>query len=225
MGREGSSCIIRAHKGWWRKVTMSDRLTIVCLVLLLLGPQSGAKNKKKQTLPDYVLKAQTIAVVIRPDAGEPLTNPLANRTAQDNVKDAMTKWGRFKVVTDEQSADLIIAVRKGHTSGPTIGNSPTDDPPVIYPPSGGDVPGAGQQGRSPNPGLGRPGDRGPHIGNEIGPSEDSFEVYMGGVDQPLDAPPIWRYMAKDALNNPQVTAVEQFRNAINESEQRRQQKP
>jgi len=204
---------------------MSGRLTIVCLVLLLLVPQSGAKNKKKQALPDYVLKAQTIAVVIRPDAGEPLTNPLANRTAQENVTDAITKWGRFKLVTDEQNADLIVAVRKGHTSGPTIGNSPTDDPPVIYPPSGGDVPGAGQQGRSPNPGLGRPGDRGPHIGNEIGPSEDSFEVYMGGVDEPMDAPPIWRYVAKDALNSPQVTAVEQFRNAINESEQRRQQKP
>jgi len=203
---------------------MSGRLTLVCLLLLLLVPQAGAKNKKKQALPDYVLKAQTVAVVIRPDAGEPLTNPLANRTAQDNVKDAMTKWGRFKLVTDAQIADLIVAVRKGHASGPAIGNSPADQP-VIYQPSGGEVPGADQQGRLPNPGLGRPGDRGPHIGNEMGPSEDSFEVYMGGVDDPLDAPPIWRYVAKDALNSPQLTAVQQFRNAVNESDQVSQQKP
>jgi len=47
---------------------------------------------------------------------------------------------------------------------------------------------------------------------------------MGGVDYPLDAPPVWRYMAKEALNRPQVTAVEQFKNAISESEQLSQQK-
>jgi hypothetical protein len=207
---------------------MSVRVTIAFLALLLLAPQAGAKNKKKQVLPDFVLKAQTVAVVIRPDAGEPLKNPLANRTAQDNVKNAMTKWGRFRLVTDAQTADLIVAIRKGHANGPTIGNSPTDDQPIIYQPSGGDVPSAAQHGRSPdltNPGRSRPADRGPHITNEMGPSEDSFEVFMGGVDYPLDAPPLWRYMAKDALEAPQVTAVEQFINAINESEQHRQQKP
>jgi hypothetical protein len=207
---------------------MSVRVTIAFLALLLLVPQAGAKKKKKQVLPDSVLKAQTVAVVIRPDAGEPVTNPLANRTAQDNVKDAMRKWGRFRLVTDAQTADLIVAVRKGHASGPTIGNSPADDQPIIYQPSGGDVPGAGQHGRSPdltNPGLGRPADRGPHITNEMGSAEDSFEVYIGGIDYPLDAPPLWRYMAKDALNTPQVAALEQFRNAINESEQHRQQEP
>jgi hypothetical protein len=208
---------------------MSVPVTSAFLALLLLFPQAGAKNKKKQVLPDFVLKAQTVAVVIRPDAGEPVTNPLANRTARDNVKNAMTKWGRFRLVTDAQTADLIVAVRKGHASGPAIGNSPADDQPIIYQPSGGDVLGAGQHGRSPdltNPGLGRnPADRGPHITDEMGPSEDSFEVYMGGGDFPLDAPPIWRYMARGALNTPQVTAVEQFKNAINQSEQHRQQKP
>jgi hypothetical protein len=186
------------------------------------------KARNSRYFPTPCSEAQTVAVVIRPDAGEPVTNPLANRTARDNVKNAMTKWGRFRLVTDAQTADLIVAVRKGHASGPTISNFPADDHPIIYQPSGGDVPGAGQHGRSPdltNPGLGKPADRGPHITNEMGPAEDSFEVYMGGVDYPLDAPPLWRYMAKEALNTPQVTAVEQFRNAINESEQHRQQKP
>jgi hypothetical protein len=87
--------------------------------------------------------------------------------------------------------------------------------------SGREARGAGQHGRSPdltNPGLGRPADRGPRITNEMGPSEDTFEVYMGGVDYPPDAPPVRRCMAKDALNAPHVTAVEKFKNAI-------QQKP
>ena len=50
---------------------MSLRVPIAFLVVLLLLPQASAKNKKKQVLPDYVLRAQTVAVVIRPEAGEP----------------------------------------------------------------------------------------------------------------------------------------------------------
>ena len=204
---------------------MFGRVTIAFVFLFLVVPQVCAKHKKKEVLPNYVLKAQTVAVVIRPDAGEPLTNPLANRTARDNVTNALTNWGRFRLVTDVQSADLIIAVRSGHANAPTIRNSPADDQPNIYHDA---IPSAAQHGRSPDltdPGLDGPADKRPHMNNEIGPSEDSFEVYMGRVDYPLDAPAVWRYMAKDALNGPQVTAVEQFRNAINESEQNRQQKP
>ena len=52
----------------------------------------------------------------------------------------------------------------------------------------------------------------------------SFEVYRDGVQYPLDKSPVWRYMAKDALNGPEVEAVEQFRKAIAESEEARQQK-
>jgi hypothetical protein len=207
---------------------MSGRMSVFFLVLLLLVPLADAKVKKKQVLPDYVLKAQTVLVVIHPDAGEPLKDPTANRTAQDNVEKAMMKWGRFKLVMDAQTADLIVAVRKGHAAGPVVSNSPGDNRPVIYQPSGGDIRVAGQQGRPPdltNPGLGGSKDRGPHISNEIGPSEDTLEVYRGGVEYPLDSSPVWRYMAKNALNGPQITAVEQFRKAITESETQRQQKP
>jgi len=207
---------------------MSDRISISFLLLLLLVPLADGKNKKKQTLPDYVLNAQTILVVIHPDAGEPLTDPRANRTAQEDVERAMMKWGRFKLVMDARTADLVVAVRKGHAGGPTISDSPTDNPPVIYQPSGGDTRAGGQHGRPPdlsNPGLGGAADRGPRIGNEIGSSDDTFEVYRGGVEYPLDAAPVWRYMAKGALNEPQVAAVEQFRKAIDESEKQRQQKP
>jgi len=198
------------------------------LVLLLLAPLGVAKNKKKQVLPDYVLKAQTVLVVIHPGAGEPFTNPTANRTAQDNVEKAMMKWGRFNLVTSAQTADLVVVVRKGHKAGPTVSNSPGDNRPVIFQPNGGDILVAGQKGRPPdltNPGIGGSADRGPHIGDEIGPAEDTFEVYRGGVEDPLDASPAWRYVARDALNGPQVAAVEEFRKTLNESEKQRQQKP
>jgi hypothetical protein len=201
---------------------------VVLAVLLLLTPPADAKSKKKQVLPDYVLRAQTVTMVVDPDSGEPLTNPTANMTAQDNVEKALLKWGRFKLVMDVATADLVVVVRKGYAGGPVVSNSPADDRPVIYQPTGGDARIAGQHGTPPdlnNPGAHPPPDRGPQLSSETGPSEDTFEVYPGEVEYPLDAAPLWRYMAKDALSAPKVAAVEQFRNAVNESEKQRQQKP
>jgi hypothetical protein len=57
------------------------------------------------------------------------------------------------------------------------------------------------------------------MGNEIGASEDTFEVYRGGIEYPLDSSPVWRYIAKDSLQAPGVTAVEEFRKAIAKAEQ------
>jgi hypothetical protein len=207
---------------------MSSRLPIALLVGLVLTLPVLAKNKKKPTLPDLILRAQTVYVVIQPDAGEPVTDPTANRNAEDAVEKAIMKWGRFSLVPGSQTADLIIAVRRGHAAGPTIRNSPADDRPVVIQPGEAGTRVGGHQGRPPDlsdPGLGAPTNRGPQISNQIGSSEDSFEVYMGGVDYPLDTPPLWRYMAKDALKAPRVDAVEQFRKAIDESEQQRQHKP
>jgi hypothetical protein len=197
---------------------------MVLLLLPLLSVPDAAKNKKKQLLPEDVLRAEKAVVVIHP--GEPLTNPRANRTAQEEVEKAITKWGRFKLVMDAQTADLVIAVRKGHANGPTTRNSPTDDRSV-----------SGQQpdfrvgdlrDRPPDRtdhGFGGSEARRPLILNEDGPSEDILEVYRGGVKYPLDRSPVWRYTAKDALNGPQVDAVEQFRKAIAESEEQRQKGP
>ena len=202
---------------------MTSRASIVFLSLFLLfTPQIHAKNKKKQLLPDYVLRAENVMVVIPPDAGEALTNPRENRTAQDDVERAIVKWGRFRVTTNAQTADLIIAVRKGNKSGPIIAHSPADNRPVIFEPG---IAGAqlGRQADRP-PDLSEPlpgGSRGPQLGNQIASSEDTLEVYMGGREYPLDAPPLWRYIAKDSLNSPQVDAVEQFRKAIEESEKQR----
>ena len=65
-------------------------------------------------------------------------------------------------------------------------------------------------------------------GTDVGPLEDLFNVSIGGiggVEYPLDAPPMSPYMGKNTLDEPQVKPVEQFKNAITESEQLRKQKP
>jgi hypothetical protein len=208
---------------------MFRRVSIVFLsILILLLLQVHAKDKKKQTLPEDVLRAQTILVVIHPDAGEALTAPLANRNAQDEVERAITKWGRFDLVMDAYTADLIIAVRKGNKSGPIIAHSPADNRPVIFQPGIGDARIGQQQGRPPDLSQPLPGDmgnRGPQLGAQVISSDDTFEVYRGRMEYPLDTSPVWRYIAKDSLNAPQVQAVEQFRKAIEESEKQRQHKP
>ena len=198
------------------------RPALLCSVALLLVPLLCAKDKTKAILPADVLRAQTVAVVIEPGAGEPLTNPGANRGAQEAVENALMTWGRFRLAMDVRTADLVIAVRRGSPRGtPTIGGRTIDDRPVILQPGEGGIRIGGQGGRPPDasePGPGEPQDGRPRMGSEIGPSQDTMQVYRGGVQYPLDSAPVWRYMSKNALRPPTVQAVEQFKKAITESE-------
>src|ERR1700751_1069366 len=100
---------------------MTARLALLALALLLVIPAS-AKDKKKPTLPEDILRAQTVRVVIDPEAGEPLDQPNANATARDNVEKALMEWHRFRLVLDGEESDLVIAVRtgNGNTFRPTM---------------------------------------------------------------------------------------------------------
>src|SRR5215831_13901303 len=156
---------------------MSARTALIILMVFGVTSVAIAKNKKKQILPDYVLRAQTVLVVIHPEAGEPVTNPTANRTAQENVEKALTQWGRFKVVMDAQTADLVISVQKGHASGPAVRNSPADNRPVIIQPGDSNIRLGGQVGRPPdltNPGPNGSTTREPRMDTEIGTSSDDI---------------------------------------------------
>ena len=203
---------------------MSARLTLIYLIVLASASFAFARNK--QELPSYVLQAHTVAVMIQPDAGEPVANPTLNRTAQENVEKALSQWGRFQLVTDAQFADIVIAVRKGHASGPTIANSPTDNRPITIQPGAGNTRVGVQQGPPSDLTYPLPGQpTGTQPGGEIGGTADSFEVYQGKVQYPLDAAPFWRYRGNDALDEPQVRAVEEFRKAVAESEKAQKHKP
>jgi len=210
---------------------MSNRVSIVvlCCTLLLVLPLD-AKNKKKQVLSDDVLRAQRVLVVVHPDASEGVTQPWGNHYALDEVERAIRKWGRFELVMDPQAADLVIAIRKGNKRGPVISHSPLDTRPTIYQPGIPDanIGQAPQPGRPPDltqPLPGDSGNRSPQLGSQMISSDDTFEVYRGRREYPLDAPAVWRYIAKDSLNPPQVAAVEQFRKVFEESEKQSQHKP
>lgn len=203
---------------------MSSRLASALLVALLVASIAPAKDKdkKKPLISPDVLRAHTALVVIDPDAGEPLDQPSANANARMAVEKALLEWGRFDLLSEGQETDLIIVVRTGNgramqptVKGGPIGQRPgygesTDSTIRIGASHGQPPPLQGQT--IPDPG------RGPHVSNQVGPSEDMFEVYRGNISNPLDSTPVWRYIAKDCLREPKVTAVEEFRKAIAEAE-------
>ena len=204
---------------------MSARLaSILCVTALLAVPLTApllAKDKKKATLPEYVLRAQTVRVIVAPDSGEPIDQPMANSTARDNVEKALSEWGRFRLVMDGQESDLVIAVRtgSGNMVRPTIKGGPIDQRGGVAQGTDSTIRIGGAQGRPPGSDpTTNPQGQGPHMSNEIGPSDDTFEVYRGGVSDALDSPPVWRYVAKDCLRAPGMRAVDEFRKAIADSE-------
>jgi len=205
---------------------MPVRIRRVTAILVLFSSLASAANDKKPVLPAYVLRAQTAFVLIDPDAGTSPASPQANQKARDDVEKAIMKWGRFRLVMEPGSADLIVVVRKG--SGkvvqPTIGGLPTNDRPVIVQPTDNGIRLGGQTGRPPGSTDPSPQDTHPTPQIEAGMTDDMFAVYQGGAGNPLDGPAAWRYMNKNALKSPNVPAVAEFRKAIEEAERQQQQK-
>jgi hypothetical protein len=200
---------------------LASLLFAVALLAVSLSAPLYAKDKKKPVLPEYILRAQTVRVVIAPGSGEPLDQPMANSTARENVEKALSEWGRYRLVMDGQESDLIITVRtgSGRMVRPTIKGGPVDQRGGVAQGTDSTVRIGGAQGRPPgNDPTMNPQDQGPHMSNEIGPSDDTFEVYRGGTSDPLDSPAVWRYVAKDCLQAPTVRAVDEFRKAIADSE-------
>jgi hypothetical protein len=202
---------------------------LVVLALTFLLPPASAKDKHKPLLPTEVLRAETVFVTIHPDAGEPLTDLNANAKAREAVEKALDKWGRFRLVQDSITADLIFTVRtgSGQMVRPTVKDSPTDNRPVVVQPAeNGNIRIGAQHGHPPDLSQPTPGeDTGPHISSEVGTSDDTLEVYRGREEQPaLDTSPVWRYSARNALRAPAVSAVEQFEKAITEAEKATRQK-
>ncbi len=207
-------------------------LPVLLLLTLAAVAPVAAKDKKKLILPYDILQARTVLVLIDPDAGLSPTDPNANRNARDSVEKAIMKWGRFNLVQETNTADLVIIVRKGHGKmvEPTIGTGRANDHSIILEPTEDGVRLGGRTPNGPNgTDPGGVGSQSPSPRAEVSNGEDSFLVYRGvtehpDTDNPLDSPPVWRLIAKDALATPGVPAVDEFRKAINEAEKQASKK-
>lgn len=195
--------------------------------LLLCCTLAAAKNKKKVILPADVLQAATVLVVIDPAAGTAVDAPLAKRTAQEDVEKAILQWGRFTLATDVSTADLVITVRKsnGRMAQPSIDGLPNNRPVIFEPTESGGRIGIsrGTPTMAGDPTSPRASNPSPQV--EVGAASDTFTVYRGNRDNPLASSFVWRYSAKDALQSPDVPAVEKFRKVIAEAEKQQELKP
>ena len=127
------------------------------------------------------------------------------------------KWGRFQPVSDKETADLIIVLRKGderltdvavpdprQTNG---GISPIDRGGSIGPQGGGP-----RSNLPTEPGVG-PSQHDPRPPTEILDAEDYFAVFKGG-ENPRNATPAWKFVGRDGLNPQTVPAVAAFKKAL-----------
>lgn len=205
---------------------MLKRASTVCVLLLLVN-FGFAKDKNKNTLPAYVLQARTVVVIIDPQAGVTIDNPRANQDAQRNVESALLNWGRFDPILATQAADLIIVVRKGNGRlvNETLPDAQQNNRAGVITPSDNGVSLGGQHG--PRQDIGQPGvGPGPiQPQTEIGDGNDFFAVYKGGDEDPLSAPPAWRYVAPDGLSPGLLPAVAAFKKAVADAEKAAAKKP
>ncbi len=211
-----------------------------CMYLVLaasaLMPAAIAKDRE-MAVPFDLLQAQTVAVMISPDAAVSLLDPNANKTAQEDVEAALKKWGRFEVVLNPVDADIVIVLRKG--------TGRQEDPTVVKDPRQNSRPGSAGNGEivvgghhgTPPPQRGDISAQSPdplpqqNPQIETGTRDDGFVVYKGKTDTPTASEPWWIYVRKNALHSHDVPAVDQFRKATEEAAKRladaekKQQKP
>jgi hypothetical protein len=202
---------------------MHKRAAVLFAATLMVVSYGLAKDKTKPTMPAYVLTARTVAVVIDPSAGESVSDPQANQVAQKDVETALLNWGRFERVMGTQTADLIIVVRKGHGRlvDQTIPDPRQNNRAGAINPIDNGISVGAQHGPQPPLSGSSTQDSRPATSpsqTEIGGVDDSFAVYEGRAENPLDAPAAWRYVAKDGLRPHSVPAVAEFRKALAEAE-------
>ena len=151
----------------------------LALVLLSFLAVSAKKKEKKASLDPRLLNAQFVQV-LSPNGDEMRVQTFPeDRQAIMVVRDALEKWGKYKVVYTQP--DLIFEVRRGRLLGPSIGvgTGPGDQTP------GGPVPPMG----------------GVHIGTGVEASnagEDMLSIYDARMG--TDGPPIWRREMRGGLS-------------------------
>jgi hypothetical protein len=209
---------------------VTRKLCILVALFFFFAPSlTFSKKKEKPLLPEVLLKAQTVVVIIQPGTGEPTNDPNANSKAREAVEKALMNWGRFRLVQETYDADIVITVKKGFDKPvtPEISGGPVDRRPVTVQSTDTQIRIGAKQG-TPTDGSYDP-DLGSSNGNahpsmEAGPPEDAFLVYLGGQNYTPNNAAVWSFRAKNALRPPDVAAVQAFHQAITDTEQAAAQK-
>lgn len=145
-------------------------------------------------MPAVITNATYVAVTTYDgDLLNPELSP-EDRQAVLDARQAIEKWGRYKLVYNLNQADLILVVRTAN---------------VVK------VRGILQKGTASGPGAGSGGST-LGVGAEAGDPEDTLSVYS--VTQDLKtAPPLWKGRAKNGLRGPQLPLMGEFQSKVEAS--------
>jgi len=96
------------------------RQHLACILLaataeLIVAPLAAPAKTKHAPLPDKVLQAKTVYIL----------NLTGNAAFRDRAYDELTKWGRYKVVSKREEADLIFVLSAREYSTTMVTNSNT----------------------------------------------------------------------------------------------------
>ena len=158
------------------------------IFLLFLGAASTVA-RSQEPLPKLVAHARYVLVTTY--SGDDLTNPHVtpdDRQAVVNVQNAIKKWGRFALAYRTQDADLILLVRKGRY---------VESMPGVRVGAGSDTK------------LGM----GPDVPTDVGDPRDMLALY--DASKGIDSSPLWRDLMKGGLNPPQMSLMDELRDAVN----------
>ena len=80
-------------------------LTVSAAALACVFIPTAFAKSDAPYLPQYILNARTVAVVIETEAGVSVRDPNGNQTARKDVETALLKWGRFQPIMNGETAN------------------------------------------------------------------------------------------------------------------------
>ena len=217
---------------------MRNAVVVAGLVLFGVVGTAPAKTKKPASVSKLFCHAQYVYVQTYegdPDSQTAREYP-DDYNAAVGVQQRLQKWGRYKLVYEQQQADLVWVVWKQRKGGNRWPGQPSQAPPVIMLPGPGNGPGQNPGGVGPNPGgpgqnPGGPGgtrqnpggispdgggvsNGGPGVGM-VWPVNDQLAVYMPQSDESFEGA-IWKKSEKDGLSEPDMPLFGKIADAVDD---------
>lgn len=193
---------------------------VCCIALSLVAVA------KEPTVAPELLKAKTVKVKILPGDHERLgriASPFPDQNAVDDVTAALREWGRWTIVKDEESADLVILVRSGQRGAV---NTTFDKGRSAEYGGGQERVGAAASGNDPHSGTGMVEQQTPpkkDILAVFSPKEAKSAVYVAG-GKIINGKPLWLLNETGALTFKSVPGFQRLREDVERAEAAQAQK-
>jgi hypothetical protein len=191
------------------------KVAVVVAVLLFALGVAQSKPKKSNVSAIFENARYVYVESMEGDIFKPGLYP-EDRQAILDVQDRLSDWKRYTLTDRREHADLVFVLRKGRIVGQR--DHVAVGPPTRSPQPGIGDPGQASQSPTQGRGSGPLGQGGIELGAEAetGPRADILRVYTLNPDGKLLGP-IWSRDMEDGLDAPSVPLVQQLRSAVDKA--------